>query len=192
MIISIGHLCVAAELLKTNNSRTETYPFDWARSNILSVIDVIKFGHEYHCENNIENVGKIKYNDKRFQYIFYPHHNYVKDKDYLIRCSTRLFEKLNGDEKISFLYMSNIHSGITISELKLFIKTVEEKYVNLNFEVIIVYYIGQGEEIYLKEKSNKYKIYFCKAPKQFYSNPMRPDIFYKNMFNFVFNENKET
>jgi hypothetical protein len=190
MIIPIGPLCVAAELLKTNDARNETYPFDWARSNILSVIDVIKFGHEYHCENNIENVGKIKYSGKRFQYIFYPHHNYVNDKDYLIRCSNRLFDKLNGNQKISFLYMSNINCAITKSELQLFIKTVEQKYVNLIFKVIMIYYIGQGEEIYLKEKGNKYKIYHCKAPKQFYSNPMRPDIFYKNMFDFVFNKNK--
>jgi hypothetical protein len=184
MIISIGHLCVTAELLKTNNARNKSYPFDWARSNILSVIDVLQYGHEYHCYNNINNIGKVKYKKKHFSYIFYPHHN--NDKEYMIRCSERLFEKLNCKEKITFLYMSNIKHIILKKELKLLIDILENKYKNLDFEIIMIYYIGKGREIFLKEKGYKYKKYHCKAPKEFYSNPMRPDIFYKEMFEFVF------
>ena len=82
MIISIGPLCVAAELLKTNNSKFESYPFDWAQSNILSVIDIIKYGHEYNMINNISNVGLVKY-DKQFKNLYYPHH---KDEGYMERC----------------------------------------------------------------------------------------------------------
>jgi hypothetical protein len=48
MIISICNLCVLVELLKKNNERKKSYQFDWTRSDILSTIDVIKFGHEYH------------------------------------------------------------------------------------------------------------------------------------------------
>jgi len=186
MIISIGHLCVPAELLKTNNARNESYPFDWARSNILSVIDILQHGHMYHCINNIDNPGKIKYEEKHFKYIFYPHHDYDKDKEYMIRCSERLFEKLNGTGKISFLYMSNIEHNILEKELKLLISVLENNYTNLDFEVIMIYYIGEGRDILLKDQGYKYKEYHCKAPKQFYSNPMRPNIFYKKIFEFVF------
>ena len=67
MIISIGHLCVPAELLKTNNARNESYPFDWARSNILSVIDVLQYGHEYNCYNNIYRLNQITHGTEPHQ-----------------------------------------------------------------------------------------------------------------------------
>ena len=158
MIISIGNLCISAEFLKTNFARNESYPFDWARSNILSVIDVIKYGPEYHYNNNINNIGLVQYN-KTYSYIFYPHHDYDKDKEYMVRCSNRLFKKLNGKEKISFLYMANITYSITDEELKLLIKTLEEKYINLEFEIVMIYYIGHGENIFIKVKGYKYRIY---------------------------------
>ena len=184
MIISIGHLCVSAEFLKTNNARTESYSFDWARSNILSIIDVLKNGHDYHCDNNINNIGTIKYK-KKYEYIFYPHHDYHKDKEYMIRCSQRLFQKLLGKEKIKFLYMSNIEHHIKENELNMLINVLEAIYVNLDFEIIMIYYIGNGRNIFLNEEGYKYKKYHCRAPKRFQSNPMT-DIFYKEVFKFVF------
>ena len=193
MIISIGHACVSAELLKGNNARSATYPFDWARSNILSVIDVLKNGHQYHCDNNINNIGKVKHPNKEFGYIEYIHHKYDdKGKQYMMRCSDRLFKKLNGKDKIQFLYMSNIEHAILEDELKLLINTLENKYINLDFEIIMIYYIGNGREIFLKEQGYKYKIYHCKSPKQFRVNNMREDIFYNQLFEFVFkNESKK-
>lgn len=183
-IIPIGPLCVPAEFLKTNNARKESYPFDWARSNILSVIDVIKNGHDYHCNTNIRNVGMVKYK-KHFSYIFYPHHCYDEQKDYMVRCSKRFFEKLNDKQKITFLYMSNFDMKIGKKELKKLIKVLENNY-DVDFEIVMIYYIGEGTSIYHKKSGHRYKIFYCESPMQFYLNPMRPHKFYTKIFNIVF------
>lgn len=83
--------------------------------------------------------------------------------------------------------MSNIEFHISNSEFKLLIRTLEENYKNLEFEIIIIYYIGYGKEIYLRKKGYKYKLFLCKSPKEFYSNPMNDNIFYKEMYNYIFN-----
>lgn len=185
MIISLGPLCVAAELLKTNNAKFESYPFDWAQSNILSVIDIIKYGHDYNMNNNIYNAGLVKY-DKYFKNLYYPHHT---DKGYMERCSKRFFERLNEQKKITFFYMANLE-GFSISnrELNILIKTLEDKYENLNFEIIIAYYLKNGNSVKLVEKNEKYKIFHCESPHQFHSIPWEymNHSFFKNLFKLLF------
>lgn len=196
-IISIGPSCVAAELLKYNNSRTESYPFDWARSNILSVINVLKNGHDFYIKYNIETKNSKIYWKKHFEIIYYPHHDY-KNKDYFIRCSNRLFNILNSDQEVKFLYMSDdevksdigpVNREIMIldNELELLIKILDENYPKLKYEIIMIYNIKDCKEnIKLKTQTSKYRIYHCNSPKRFMSNSMK-DSYSKEIFKFVFN-----
>jgi hypothetical protein len=182
-------LSVAAEeLLKTNNAKFESYPFDWAQSNILSVIDIIKYGHEYNMNNNIYNVGLVKY-DKQFKNLHYPHHT---DKGYMERCSKRFFERLNEQKMITFFYMANLE-GFSISnrELNILIKTLEDKYENLIFEIIIAYYLKNGNSVKIVEQNEKYKIFHCESPHQFHSIPWEymNNSFFKNLFKLLFLSN---
>jgi len=192
-IISIGNLCATAAFLRTNKARDCTYCFDWARSNILSVIDVINNGHDFHIKNNIiaENQNTLiahKYTNKRFSHIIYPHNNYKIDRNYLIRCSERFFKTLNSNEEIKFLYMSDNGHSIELDELDILIKSIKEHYPELNFEIIIIVNnkLEFVRQVYLESENKYYKIYKCQAPKPFVNNPMTDDKFYYDLFNFIF------
>lgn len=95
LIIFIGPCCSAAALKKYFKERSESYIFDWVRSNIKIVIDVITNGKDWHIENNLDekkckNPETIKkYCEYYYKYLYYPHHDYKKDHDYMKRCSER-------------------------------------------------------------------------------------------------------
>lgn len=191
-IISIGPTCTSAQLIKFNNYKTESYIFDWSRSNILSVIDILKYGENFHIDCNIEKKKNIQYKNKLFSFISYPHHNYIKDKDYMIRCSNRFFNILNSNEDIKFLYMCDM-DNVSVDPLKEHsIKDVElNELIRLlnnykcNYEIIMVYNVKKGDKIKLIKKEDKYRIYHCNYHERFYSNNMQTD-YYKYIFNYIF------
>lgn len=186
--ISLGHNCVPAELLKTNGHKTESYPFDWARSNICSVIDILEFGKQYHIETNIYRKNSKFYEQKCFKNIFYPHHDYTRDTEYFCRCADRFFDVLQkSTEHVKFIYMSNYQHQITDSELSSLISAFD-KFETLDYEVIMIYYRKCGKSVQMIDKGIKYRKYLCDAPNEFMSNPMRPDPFYKELFCKVFDE----
>lgn len=199
LIISLGHVCSTAELIKSNGAKNCSFIFDWARSNIMSNIDVIKYGHEWHILNNIERDNSTHYEEYQYGNIEFPHHSGINireksDNDYLIRCSERFFKALNSNYNISFLYLSDKINKIRDwkdheiegEPLNLLIETIKEKYPKLKFEINIVYYIGIGDSVKLVEDEKYYKIYECEAPKQFVSNNMR-GINYVNLFKNIYN-----
>ena len=184
LIISIGPLCVPAEFLKTNNARKNSFIFDWCRSNIKCVIDIIKNGHEWHILNNIIN-NKEYDTDYEFKTLFYPHHDYIKDKDYMIRCSQRFFKVLNSEYNIIFIYMANKHDVLIKEDLNDLIEIIKEKAPNIKFKIIMAISEDIGDSINLIEDTNYYSTYSCHAPKIFWSNNMRGNDYYYKLFNTI-------
>ena len=107
-VCSLGFNCHAAQILKSNNLKKASYPFDWIMSNL----DVIKhcieddfrifldkrcyvdLGREDRCGHSI-------YCDNTF-----VHHNPLykqEDYDYFVRCVNRFKELLNTNRQKLFI-----------------------------------------------------------------------------------------
>lgn len=182
-IVSVGHLCVPTELMKTNHARVESFPFDWCRSNIAAVTEVIEKGHSWHMKHNIEEGGKV-YPGFHFPSIRYMHHDYKKQVNYFERCSRRLEKLLDKDSEdfVVFLYMGNLGYGLSKEEIDKFIQVVRTRNPSLNFHLVVALYVGRGRSADKVMSGEYYTLYHCRAPKQFYSNPMRGHPFYKKLF----------
>ena len=86
--VSIGRNCATGSLLQTARLRTESLAFDWARSTLASVRDVLVRGVDWHLRQ-IERPGYA---------VEYVHHS-LEDMSYFRSCTLRLFSTVeNADE----------------------------------------------------------------------------------------------
>lgn len=187
--ISIGHVCVPNELLKHNEGRICTYPFDWARSNIQSVMDVIRNGHEWHVTHNIERTSIApSYTEHMYPRIEYPHSNYDTDVAKLTRASTRFFTTLTQPITVEFVYMSNVEQRISKEHLNAFITLVQSTFPQLKFHLTCAYFVCIGDSVHYSTVSSTDTVstYMCEAPFQFLSNPMRGE-YYERLYKTLFN-----
>ena len=151
-VCSLGFNCHASQMLKDNNLKLESYPFDWIMSNL----DVVKkclqddfktfldkdayvdlgltkrCGHKIYCDN------------------MFVHHNPLhnnSDYDYFNRCVNR-FRKLlsSNDDKLFIISIIDGEHGIGNKISESFIKELEElsnilnkSTVNSNLLVIVNY-----------------------------------------------------
>ena len=110
-VCSLGTLCHTASLLKKNNLKKESYPFDWIFSDLNLIKDCLK-------NNFIEFLNKNNYSsaeDKKCFNLFYNktvpifnHHNPLidmNDYNYFVRCVDRFNKILKSQEKKLFLMM---------------------------------------------------------------------------------------
>lgn len=180
-IVSIGDCCVPAEFIRHRHLKKDSFPFDWAQSNIGVVIDFIENGIDWHVENNIYN-QKV-YDKYLFKKLDYVHHN--SDFDYMIRCAKRLQYVLELQKNIIFLYMTS--DEIPINDLRKFEYLISNKYSNLNFNIFAAKSTGVNSGNIRKENvSNYLTVFYCDSPKIFLGNRMNDDIFYDNLFKEMF------
>ena len=114
---SLGTLCHSSQLLKRNNFKKCSYPFDWIYSdcNIISHCLQTKFkiflDKSYYIKINDIKCGHSQYHEKMFN-----HHNPLNEKDYayFVRCVDRFKKILNTKESKLFIlmYVNMNHSEI--------------------------------------------------------------------------------
>ena len=102
--ISIGPYCATADLLKTNNLRTESYPFDY----IFSSLEMVK-----HCIDDKFNIflDKKYYTPGNF-YNSTRHSFYCKFLDTLILHQHHVKDNYSNDYKVSSGNLFNHHNLI--------------------------------------------------------------------------------
>lgn len=110
-ICSLGTLCHSASLLKKNNLKKESYPFDWIFTDLNLIKDCLK--NDFKEFLNKENYLEAE-NNKCFN-IFYNksvpifnHHNpltVLDDYDYFVRCVNRFKKILKSQKKKLFIIM---------------------------------------------------------------------------------------
>lgn len=155
-VVSFGHRCSSAGIIKLLNLKTESYPFDWLVSKLDIIMDCIdtKFvhflnrnnyitqysetfnlidGEKYHIRYETVNVNKYYQKDSEniqtYKYkLALNHYNLHNDNDYEYyqRCIKRLYELLESDIKKYYLYFNYI-MGINDYERK-------KKYIMNKFE----------------------------------------------------------
>jgi len=107
MFCSLGPFCHSSQLLKRNELKECSYPFDWIFSNCKMILDCLDndfnifLDKSYYIPISESCCGHSKYNDRMFN-----HHNpLIKDHDYFVRCVQRFRTLLQSTEHKVFLMM---------------------------------------------------------------------------------------
>lgn len=195
-IISIGPSCCVAELLKNNNGRSETYMFDWTRSNIDIICDIIENGLDWHIQNNIDNINMPfiqdqmknntytmipKYHKHFFKCLFYPHHNYKVDREKIIRMAQRFFDILDTEDELCFLHVS--HKDVCGESIDRFYNLIKTRKKHFKIIICVGKKRSKDNTINIKTKENHIFIQ-CDSPDDFIDNHMVGK-YYENLYKSI-------
>jgi hypothetical protein len=149
-VCSLGNLCFSSTLIKRNNLKTESYPFDWILSNQKMILHCIKdrfrtfLNRDYYIpfkgEETARKCGHSYYHEKMFN-----HHDPRNgdDYNYFIRCIERFNKLLSVDN--NKLFIVSYHNAVRddyqkirqeIKELNALLK----KYC-INYYIFVVMYM---------------------------------------------------
>lgn len=148
---SLGSMCHSSQILKRNNLKIYSYPFDWIFSNCNNIILCIEddfnifLDKSYYINISQSQCGHSKYNDKMWW-----HHNPLKNIDhynYYVRCVDR-FKKLllKQEHKLfinTFLNMNNIDENKK-NEIVEFNNNFS-KYTS-NYTLLVIFHISNKEK----------------------------------------------
>jgi hypothetical protein len=106
---SLGHFCHSSQILKQNNLKNYSYPFDWVFSNCENIIHCLKddfnifLDKSYYIRIDYSKCGHSHYNDKMWW-----HHNPLdneNDYNYYVRCVKRFKQLLKCEDRKLFIMM---------------------------------------------------------------------------------------
>jgi hypothetical protein len=153
---SLGPHCHSSYLLKSNNLKKASYPFDWIFTNhsiIQKIVDnnFIDFlNKEYYININNKKCGHKLYHDTMFW-----HHNPLlnnADYQYFNRCTSRFQNMLLSDEEKLFIYLvkdvKEIDENLFENNIQL-LSNCLRKHTN-NFRILAIV-------IYPNKEKNNYK-----------------------------------
>jgi hypothetical protein len=117
---SLGFLCHSSYLLKRNNFKKCSYPFDWIYSQPNMIIDCIEDGFSkflnksYYTSNTETHGGHSLYGE-----LMFAHHNpskNEKDYEYFVRCVSRFKSLLTYSQpklfSIFYVNLSSINADV--------------------------------------------------------------------------------
>ena len=148
---SLGSLCHSSEILKRNNLKLCSYPFDWIFSNCDNIIHCIEDNFQifldksYYINISQSQCGHSKYNNSMFW-----HHNPLINIDhynYYIRCVDRFKNLLQKQEHklfiMIFVNMNNIDENIKNKMIEF-----NNKFSNYtsNYTLLVIFHIPNKEK----------------------------------------------
>lgn len=160
---SLGEFCHASALLKTNNIKLASYPFDWIFSSVKMIKHCVEDDFktflsksEYNsnlsnpeiCEHNfygtiVENYQKIEGLDEREKVIFNHHNPLVNEEHYAYfqRCVNRFKDLLASDEEKTFVMFQRGSEDITNGVIKSLELSQFLKNHTTNFTLLVIHYV---------------------------------------------------
>lgn len=134
---SLGELCHATEILKRNNYKLSSYPFDWIFSSCDTILDCIKdnfkifLNKSYYINLSETKCGHLKYHKYMFN-----HHNPLFNKgyyEYYVRCVDRFRNLLQKQEHklfiIIFVNLDNLDNIDNLDDLSDNYKNIKNKVI---------------------------------------------------------------
>lgn len=150
-ISSLGSLCQSSQLLKRNNLKLCSYPFDWIFSNCDNIIHCIEdnfktfLDKSYYINISQKKCGHSKYNKDMFN-----HHNPLINEDhynYYVRCVDRFQKLLKKQESklfiMTFVIMNNVNQNIKNKIIEFNNKF--SKYTS-NYRLLVIFHIPNKEQ----------------------------------------------
>ena len=203
-VCSLGQNCFTARLLKNNNLKKASYPYDWTITTINMIIDTIKTNFKYYNDNKYlsvvysEDNEKMLYNSHYKRPIF-NHHNLFeeKDKKYMERCILR-FNLLLSKKNVLYINAFVVDNTDNISyedyrnKNDILYQTLKEK--NQDFYYLSIIIFNSKEEKHMSYIRNDVRYieyysqnYFSKA--NFIKNAEYHNKNIMNMINKYYNIN---
>jgi hypothetical protein len=172
-IVSLGNYCLTSMILKNNNLKEKSYPFDWMVCCIDNICHSITDSFsQFLCKNNYKYInGRTKniyyYNNtlklfpiKMLKGYDHQHHNFLNkdnyDYDYISRCVNR-FNELDKCNKIIFvmiqpLYLKNVKNNNTkVNELY---NILIKKFINAKVILLVFNITTIDNSVYKETKIN--------------------------------------
>ena len=154
-VCSLGTVCQSSQILKNNNFKKYSYPFDWIYSNCNNIIHCLEdnfnifLDKSYYIDISLTTCGHSFYNKRMFN-----HHNPLTNKDnynYYVRCVER-FRQLLKQEEYKLFIMIFINLDDIIEKDKNEIIDFNNKFLKYtkNYKLLIIYHI--------KNKQNNHHI----------------------------------
>jgi|GEM_PF-4742548 len=173
--MSIGENCCAAELLDGLKWRSETYLFDWARSNLKMVAEVLVRGPEWHIETNLVEMPPAYHGEGvHWKRLNYPHHPFPTKRDWMIRSAFRFFDVLAHADDLVLIHCAP--RPIDRSLLLAVEEAVQARRKSLPFRIVALhgetgplpYGVVSSEAL-----SDRTALHSIRADKEFVNNKMR-------------------
>lgn len=148
---SLGNLCHAAALLKANNIKVTSYPFDW----IFSGHDIIIHCIKDRFKTFLDKTYYISITDNKCGHTFYDnnmfnHYNPLTNEDdynYYVRCVNRFKLLLkNKEPKLFVMIITNIKEENEIEMNEIYKKNIIEFNKNLskyttNYTLLMIFHL---------------------------------------------------
>ena len=168
LYVSLGNYCLTLMLLKENNLKYESYPFDWMVSCIENIIDIFSDDFtNFLDKNNYINIHNKTLNKFYFEKtnklfnnikIDHQHHNLLNDNDYnyLTRCVDRIRNIYNQYNNVIFIMIQPLYISNKINDYEIINKlyTTLKKYYNKNFKLLIFNITKIDNDLYKETKLN--------------------------------------
>ena len=144
---SLGPHCHSSYLLKSNNLKKASYPFDWifTNHNIIKEILEDKFekflNKEYYIDIGLNKCGHQIYHSTMFW-----HHNPLKNVEnynYFVRCVNRFKDMLLSEEEKLFIYLvkdvKEINEHTFKNDMMILNETLKNHTTNFRLLSIVVF-----------------------------------------------------
>ncbi len=145
---SLGSLCHSSQILKRNNLKLCSYPFDWIFSNFDNIIHCIEdnfnifLDKSYYINVSESQCGHSKYHKKMFNHRN-PLNN-INDYNYYVRCVDRFKILLQKQEhKLFIMICVNIDEDTKIKMIE-FNNTFSQ--YTYNYTLLIIFHIPNKEQ----------------------------------------------
>jgi hypothetical protein len=145
---SLGSLCHSSQILKRNNLKLCSYPFDWIFSNCDNIIHCIEdnfnifLDKSYYINVSESQCGHSKYHKKMFNHRN-PLNN-INDYNYYVRCVDRFKILLQKQEhKLFIMICVNIDEDTKIKMIE-FNNTFSQ--YTYNYTLLIIFHIPNKEQ----------------------------------------------
>lgn len=148
---SLGMLCHSSQILKNNNLKKCSYPFDWIFSSCNNIIHCIEddfnifLDKSYYISKSEKVCGHTYYNERMFN-----HHNPLineNDYNYYIRCVNRFKQLLQFDEHKLFI-MTFVNMNNSEESLKNNIIDFNNKFSKYtkNYTLLVIFHIANKKK----------------------------------------------
>ncbi len=147
---SLGSLCHSSQLLKNNNLKKCSYPFDWIFSTYNNVIHCIEDNFNIFLDKSYYvSISKTVCGHSYYDKQMFNHHNPLineNDFNYYVRCVNRFKQLLQCDEHklfvMIFVNMDNVEYNQNNDIIKF--NNTFSKYTK-NYTLLVIYHIKNKE-----------------------------------------------
>jgi hypothetical protein len=205
-VCSLGTLCHTATLLKRNNLKISSYPFDWIFSNINIIIDCIEddfnsfLDKKYYKNHTNGRCSHLKYIKDMFR-----HYNPINEEhyNYYIRCVNRFRELLMSEETKLFIIFYPNYNNKEVNSIKDNLVKLDNllKMKTKNYKILCIFHFSNRKQRYeffnennidyllLNTKSKCYGLKFINDNDNYYFDSIFNNLYKFNIKNNINNNN---